>query len=753
MVKIKETKYILPDGTIHIETWLSEIAKKRQSHQTQQIEHACALALVSGGDSKTHYGLSCLHLGINMAELLIDLKADQTSVAAAVLYHTAVFSELQNQDIAEQMGSDVAKLIKGAQQMDAIRSLYGENLTHPQLGHDNIDKLRKMLLAMVSDVRVVLLKLAEITIIARAATKLDKSFKQKIAQEMRHIYAPLANRLGIGQIKWELEDFSLRFTQPDTYKEIAKSIAQKRIERDKYISIVIETLQQELKKAGMSEVEITGRSKHIYSIYRKMQRKHVDFDQIYDVSAVRILVQKVEDCYSALGVVHGLWEHIPEEFDDYITNPKPNGYRSLHTAVIGPNNRNLEVQIRTHEMHNESEMGVAAHWKYKEGGQQGSDYESKIAWLRQILEWQQELSEEQNRSKNTSPQQILEDRVYIFTPAGEIIDLPKNSTPLDFAYIIHTEIGHRCRGAKVNGKIVPLTYQLHTGERVEILTNKNPSPSRDWLNPQAGYLISSRSRAKVHHWFKKLDYEKNIIHGHDLLDAELSRQQLKRKIDRATLTKAVSKFNFQQIDDLYAAIGAGSLRPLQVVNYLQTFVTEPSTEADRKPKLRAAEEPAPSGSSDVIIRGAGDLMSFNAGCCKPVPGDAIIGFVTRGRGVSVHRRDCPNIVNNPEQERLIETEWRQSISRSYPVDLILKAGERQGLINDILAVLSNKKIDLNSITTRTNGLEGVTTILFTISIHENSTLQDLLQSFRQIPDVMDVQRRYAISHKKDKNND
>lgn len=745
MVKIKETSYFLPDGSIKIETWLDEVAKKRHSHNVQLIEQACNLAQFGGGNTATFTGQSCLQLGIKMAEILLDLKADQTTIAAAILYHCVTHTELEKQDISEQINENVTKLIEGAQKMDSIRSLFSHSQSTTQQAQTNVDNLRKMLLAMVSDVRVVLLKLAEITTLAHAATKLDEDYQCKIAHEVSSIYAPLANRLGIGQIKWELEDLTLRFLQPQIYKKIAKSIDQKRIEREKYINLVINVLQEKIADANIKNFEVTGRAKNINSIYRKMERKDVDYSQIYDISAVRILVQKVEDCYSVLGCVHGLWKHIPEEFDDYITKPKPNGYRSLHTAVVGPNDRNVEVQIRTYDMHKESELGFAAHWKYKEGAQKASDYENKIAWLRQVLSWQQELSDEQTKTDQQSHQDIFEDRIYVFTPAGQIMDLPQYGTPLDFAYSIHTEIGHRCKGAKVDGKIAPLTYQLKTGERVEILTGRNANPSRDWLIPSAGYLKSSRARAKIHHWFKKQDYDKNVLLGHDHLDHELSRLHIKNTTNRNQLLEIAKKYNFQTSNDLYAAIGAGDIGLNQVVNALQQN-TKKIEAKPSIPKSQVKWKAATTGKRDIIIHGIDDLLSFNAKCCKPVPGDPITGFITKGRGISIHRSNCPNIINNPHKTRLIKTQWRAETHENYPVDIALIANERQGLIKDILAILSNEKIPLQGLTTKTK--EMYTTIHFSIIIPEKDYLDRLLQRLSQVPDVNSISRHVVESKEK-----
>lgn len=508
---VNRSDYLLPDNSINSEAWLNHIGTNRSTSELHTIRNAVTLARLTGEDISTLSSTSCLQEGLAMAEILNQLHLDADTLAAAIVYPNVQYADLTLDDVREHLGTNTAKLIEGVQQMSVIRSLQKASREQE---HDlaQIDNVRKMLVAMVEDVRVVLIKLAEQTCLMRAGKLLGEKKCQQIAHETMNIYAPLANRLGVSLIKSELEDQAFRYIQPKDYQTIATSMQLHKQQREYYLNKTIDILQQALDENGLSHSHIYGRAKHIYSIYRKMQRKNVSFEQIYDVMAIRVLVNTIEDCYTVLSIVHSLWEQIPSEFDDYIATPKPNGYQSIHTAVIGPEGKNLEVQIRTHEMHHDSEMGVAAHWRYKDGTLK-RNREGKIAWLRQVLDWQKELM----RGNDTNPypldKEIFEDRVYVFTPTGEIKALPLGATPLDFAYHIHSEVGHRCRGAKVNETIVPLNYQLKTGEQIEILTGKNPQPSRDWINPHLGYLKSSRARAKVHHWFKRQDYKKNLAGG------------------------------------------------------------------------------------------------------------------------------------------------------------------------------------------------------------------------------------------------
>lgn len=736
MVKLREEFHSNTDDSIDPEIWFKHVADNRPAQQVQALRQAYEFAEVSGHEIPTLTGISCTQFGLAMADILDNLKMDVESMIAAMIYPTYVHAELLEEDISEHLGSKIAKLVAGIKQMDAIRALYDE--AHQQHhSQTQIDNIRKMLLAMAQDVRVVLIKLAERTILMRSSNLLSDVQKQKIAKETQDLYAPLANRLGIAQIKWELEDFAFRFLQPDTYKKIAKAVALKRMEREQYIKTVMETIRNYITAEGITNFEVTGRAKHIYSIYRKMQRKNVDFSQIYDASAVRVLVPTIEDCYTVLGIVHSVWQPIPEEFDDYINNPKPNGYQSLHTAVIGPGNCNVEIQIRTNKMHQESELGVAAHWIYKEGGgTKRSAYDQKIAWLRQIIDWQKEVTQVEPDGLQENPQ--IEDRVYVFTPTGEIIDLPLGATPLDFAYNIHTEIGHRCRGAKVNGNIVPLTYQLQMGDRIEILTAKEANPSRDWMNPNLGYLKSSRAKAKIHHWFKIKNHDKNLLLGKEMLDRELK----KLHIIHYDLTATMERFNHTSEDEFFAALGAGGLRVGQILTVIENQLREKTAVVPEIPAHVSSHPKKRLSSSAINIHGIGNLLYNIATCCKPIPGDPIIGFITHGRGVSIHRQDCSNMLlaNHEQKQRLIEVNWGEKVG-TYPVDIFVHAYDRHGLVRDITTLLANEKINILALTTSTNKKESTANIVFTVETLDLSGLSRIMDRINQLPNIIKVERQ------------
>ncbi|MEM1244226.1 MAG: RelA/SpoT family protein, partial [Pseudomonadota bacterium] len=507
MVKLREEFHHPTEDIIYPEIWFEHVAHNRSAADIEFLRSAFALAELAGEGHATFTGVPVIQNALAMADIVDNLQLDVETIAATLLYPCVEYADLAIADIAEQLGANIAKLIHDVKSMQAIRQFYLLSKQSLQ-SHSQIDNLRKMLLAMVDDIRVVLIKLAERVCTLRQLRHLDTTTQVDIAQETQEIYAPLANRLGIAQIKWELEDLSFRYLQAPIYKEIASQVAMKRSERESYIGKIINSIDEQLKDHSISHYQIDGRAKHIFSIYKKMQRKNIGFDKVFDVIAVRILVKDIESCYAVLSLVHLMWQPIAAEFDDYINHPKPNGYRSLHTAVIGPQNKNVEIQIRTFAMHDEAELGVAAHWIYKEGKQKKSTYNDKIAWLRQIMDWQKEISpEEQANQPDTLTKQLFNDRIYVFTPRSEILDLPAGATPLDFAYLVHTEIGHRCKGAKINDHIVPLTYQLKTGDKIEVLTAKFPNPSRDWLNANLGYVKTSRAKAKIHLWFKKQDYE------------------------------------------------------------------------------------------------------------------------------------------------------------------------------------------------------------------------------------------------------
>lgn len=738
MVKIKDSDYLNNDGSINLEAWLTYVATLRNIHDINLVRHACVLSQLAGENKPTMTGTSCLQQGLTMAEILLDLHLDKETIAAALVYNSVRYAELNLDDVRDHLGEQVAKLVKGTIQMEAIRSLPGLATEN----HEQLENVRKMLLAMVEDMRVVIIKLAERTAIMRTLKVFDATTAKQFAKETLDIYAPLANRLGIGQLKWELEDLSLCYLEPSTYHEIAKLLNERRINREHYVGDVIGQLQAALTNANIKKFEVTGRAKHIYSIYRKMHRKKVSYEKIFDLNAVRVLVNNIEDCYSALSIAHSLWKPIPEEFDDYIATPKPNGYRSIHTAVIGPQEKNVEVQIRTYDMHKESEHGIAAHWQYKEGAQQKESYQGKIAWLRQVLAWQKELVK-----KGATPEQIqttlLDDRVYIFTPAGDIIDLPKGATPLDFAYHIHSEVGHRCRGAKINGAIVPLTHLLTTGEQVEILTAKHPSPSRDWLNPHLGYLHTARAKAKVHHWFKLQDYDKNCADGQAILERECHRLGL----EDVEQEKLAHKLHFKNKKDMFAALGSGEIRLVQILHVIQaqlelTKKLIPTETIITTIPLRTPSRTLPKG---INIAGIGNLLTHTALCCKPVPGDDAIGYITQGRGVALHRQDCPNILNvKPEnRNRLVEIDWGNKTTELYPIDLAIQAYDRPGLVRDITTLIANEKLNVVALHTITNKMENLANITLTVEVSNLESLSKLFDRIKHIPNVIDAKRQAA----------
>jgi GTP pyrophosphokinase len=596
------------------------------------------------------------------------------------------------------------------------------------------ESLRKMLLAMAEDVRVVFIKLADRLHNMRTLGSLPEEKQKRIARETMDIFAPLANRLGIWQIKWELQDLAFRYLEPAQYRKIADFIAERLEDREAYIDRFVATLAQALQQAGI-KADITGRPKHIYSIWRKMQSKGRDFDRIYDVRAVRVLVNDVRDCYAALGVVHSSWQHIPGEFDDYIATPKENNYRSIHTAVIGPEGKTVEVQIRTHDMHRQSELGVAAHWRYKEGAHLDKGYDAKIAWLRSLLEWKDEVVQAAD-FVDQFKSEVFSERVYVFTPKGNIVDLPTGSTPLDFAYHIHTDVGHRCRGARVNGQMVQLVYQLKTGDRVEVLTVKQGGPSRDWLSPHLGYLKTSKARAKVQHWFREQNIETSVAEGRATLEREFRRLG----VGDINYEKLAQRFQFGSVDDFLAAAGRGDIKPAQIMGAVQEFAGQALKEA--RPAPAAYVPAAPRQAAGVTIQGVGNLLTRMAKCCNPLPGDPIVGFITRGQGVTIHRQHCPNALRHHDEhdERLIEVSWGAASTQTFPVEVEVTAYDRPGLLRDITSQLANEKINVLGVNTLTDKQQ-VAHMIFTIDVPDIEALARILALLDQIPNVQDVRRK------------
>ena len=744
MVKVREDCAMNGDGQIDIEGWVQQIALQTHLDDMDQFRRACEKAAeidvqAFREDRLWASGSSSFRTGIEMAQVLAELRLDQASLVAAILYRAVREERVALEVIRKEFGDEIAGLINGVQQMAAISSIH-----HPLKGNvlgqseGQLDNVRKMLVTMIDDVRVALIKLAERTSAIRAVKNAPEEKRMRVAREVFDIYAPLAHRLGIGRIKWELEDLSFRYLHETAYKKIAKLLDEKRLDREGYIRRVIATLQAELKASGI-EGSLSGRAKHIYSIWRKMRIKGIGFSQVYDIRAVRILVPEVRDCYAALGIVHTLWRHIPNEFDDYVASPKENGYQSLHTAVIGPDGKVMEVQVRTHAMHEDAELGVCAHWLYKgtDKSNKSSGYEAKINWLRQVLEWQEELGDLSGLADHLKSD-IVSDRIYVFTPEGHVVDLPQGATPVDFAYRVHTEIGHACRGARVNSRIVPLTYPLKTGEQIFVLTSKNnAAPSRDWLNPSLGYIQTSRARAKVTHWFKQQNRERNITDGRAIIEDEFRRLSL-HDVD---LGELAVKVNYHSAEDMFAAIGAGDLRPAHVANVAQQMLEPKSEQLDLK--LTAQRRKPYDTESDIHILGVGKLKTQVARCCKPLPGDAIGGYITVGRGVTVHRQDCLTFLNLQEIEpnRIIEVSWGGQQASVYPVDIEIEAYDRSGLLRDITQVLSTSKSDVLSLHTVTNRDDNTATMIVTVEIHSLEQLARLLAQIRNLPNIIDVRRK------------
>lgn len=673
-----------------------------------------------------------LESALEVATILRDLQVDNDTLLAGILHDAALFEPQRIDIIREQFGDAVADLVSGVAQMD-ILPVDEHDFDAGQASQVDAENLRKMLLAMVEDVRVVLIKLAERLHQLRHLKDQPVEIQKKIAAQTQEIFAPLANRLGIWQVKWQLEDLSLRYLEPEAYRQIAESLDERRTDREAYIKHFMTTLHGELEQAGI-KAELSGRVKHIYSIYRKMMRKNVDIDQIFDVRAVRILAETIPDCYAALGVVHSLWPYVKEEFDDYITSPKNNNYQSIHTAVRGPEGKLVEIQIRTHAMHDRCELGVASHWRYKEGVGHDEGFDRKIAWLRQLLEWKDEAADGSDLVAEFRSE-VFEDRVYVFTPAGKIIDLPGGSTPLDFAYTIHTEIGHRCRGAKVNAAIVPLTYELKTGDRVEILTVKEGQPSRDWINPHLGYIKSHRARSKIQQWFRHQEYDQNVVDGRAILDRELVRLGLKD----VSIDKLTQQLKFNKANDMMAALARGEIKTSQIANALQGFL---AIESKKEPALKLRQTPADKSGADIKVLGVGNLMTHMAKCCKPLPGDDIVGYITQGRGVSIHRSDCRNILRarNNSEHHLVEVSWGGPQQDVYSVDIQIIAYDRKGLLHDITALLSNEKINVTAVNTQSDARTHQARMKLTLEIEDLARLSNLLSRINKLPNVHDARR-------------
>jgi GTP pyrophosphokinase len=682
---------------------------------------------------------------VDTAHLLLSIDADDETLAAGLIASAAGRAEMDVRALTAEFGTELVQLVQGVLRADQVEGMHARNLERSaSASGGGVEVLRRMLLALADDVRVVLILLAERVVLMRGLTRSEDALRASAARLTRDLYAPLANRLGVFPIKWELEDLSFRFLEPELYKRIAGYLDGKRGEREAYVAMLVRQLTAEMQAHGILG-EVAGRPKHIWSIHRKMQAKNLPFEKLYDVRAVRVLVNDVEDCYRVLGLVHDKWTPISGEFDDYIAQPKANNYQSLHTAVIGPDGKTLEVQIRTYEMHRASEHGVAAHWRYKESARtarSGAErrHDEKIAWIRQVLEWKRELVDQGGFSSEVK-RALFNDTIYVLTPRDQVIDLPANATPIDFAYRVHTDLGHRCRGAKVDGHIVPLNTRLQNANRVEILAAKQGGPSRDWINPQLGFLASPRAQAKVRAWFRQERFEADVAYGRQILERELARAG---SLSTA-LEKVAEWLGFRQLDECLAAIGRGEITGRQIEAVLRESRALP-TDGAQATGVAAAGAPAPrSGqartSSSVLVLGVNNLATMVAKCCKPLPGDAITGFVTKARGVTVHRLDCSNIVSMaPDQrERLMPAQWGDTGRQTFFADLEITASDRQGLLRDVSEALAHERINVAGANTLSRG--GVASMRFTIEVSRSDQLERALRVLSGVKGVESARRR------------
>ncbi|PJF37351.1 MAG: (p)ppGpp synthetase [Candidatus Thermofonsia Clade 1 bacterium] len=680
---------------------------------------------------------------VAVAQILADLRLDAPTLAAALLHDVVEDVEgIKIEDIEQHFGAEVAQLVDGVTKLGKLPTST-DAMRNGKAGDREAETLRKIFLSMNNDIRVVLIKLADRLHNMRTLGYVAPEKQIKKARETLDIFAPLANRLGIWQIKWELEDLSFRYLNPEKYREIASQLATRRAEREKYLETVKARLIKEISALGIPNVQVSARPKHIYSIYRKMERKRIPFDQVYDIHALRVIVPEKVQCYQVLGVVHSIWRPIPGEFDDYIAAPKNNFYQSLHTAVVDDQGKTIEVQIRTPEMHQHAEYGIAAHWRYKEGTAHDKAFEEHLRYLRHLIESAAEGVNAADAQEFVSVMRsdVFQNRVYVFTPKGDVIDLPSGATPIDFAYHIHTDIGHRCRGARVNGVQVSLDYRLKSGDRVEIITSsKRAGPSLDWLNPSLGYVQTSRARNKIKAWFKRVGRENNIALGRNVVDRELARLGLASK----PREEVAALFGFAKVDDFFAAVGYGDISAPNIA----TKVLEADRKAQREaaaetlaPNTEAPQRPVNASDGIDIMGDTGMLITLGR-CCNPVRGDPIVGYITRGKGVTVHRADCPNVINSSEPERFINVTWGSAVERAYPVPIVITAYDREGLLRDIGAVTANENINISELRVQTRN--SVASIFLTIELENLEQLSRVLAKIEMLPNVIEARRRVNV---------
>jgi guanosine-3',5'-bis(diphosphate) 3'-pyrophosphohydrolase len=698
----------------------------------EAIERAYQTAL-RGHDGQTRAsGEPYIQHCLAVAKILADLHMPGSAICAGLLHDAVEDTPVTLTVIGKEFGEEVAKLVDGVTKLTQLPRVTRDDGRQPPVDEEtrrkalDAETLRKIFFAMGDDVRVVVIKLADRLHNMRTLNHLPPERRKAIAQETLELFAPLANRLGIWQMKWELEDLAFHYVNPGKYKEIAGLLEERRSDREAMMKTIVENLRQELTKAGL-KAEVTGRPKHIYSIYRKMIRKGVPFESVHDVRAVRIIVKDIPSCYVALGVIHNRWVPLPKEFDDYIASPKDNFYQSLHTAVVYEDGKTLEVQIRTPEMHVSAELGIAAHWRYKEEGtKRDESFERRVLWLRSLMDWRQEVPDA-GEFLDGLKSDVFEDRVYTFTPKGDVFDMPAGSTPIDFAYHIHTEIGHHCRGARVNGKMVSLDYRLRTGDQVEVITTRSGGPSRDWLNPHLGLVKSQRALSKIRQWFKHQDMEKKVATGRDILLRELHRLG----VEDATIEDLAKQAGFANAADFLAAIGSGDVSPSRILSkILETDQT--GFEITAAPATGAAAT-----TGEINVTGLRGMLTNLARCCKPVPGDAIIGYITRGQGATIHRVDCKNILRIPDKERLVRVSWGR-IVRTYPVEIRISAFDREGLLRDVSSVITEDHISMRQVSVNTKDHEATIDVLMEVT--DLTQLSRVLNRIEALPNVLEARR-------------
>ncbi len=720
--------------------WLSGISDGRDSLEIERIQQAADFAIEAHRGQKRSSGEDYVNHTFAVAAIVHELGLDTDVVIAALLHDSVEDTHVTLDQLKKEFGADVSRLVDGVTKMEVIQE-FADHKGGKSSQDAKAENLRKMMLAMVDDVRVVLIKLCDRLHNMRTLGAVKPEKQKRVAAETLEIFSPLANRLGVWQVKWELEDLAFRYIEPEIYKSVAKKLAERRIDRQLFIDGFLSDLQGLLDQQNI-DAQLSGRAKHIYSIWQKMQKKGLEFDQLFDVRAVRVLVDSVQDCYSALGLIHTNWKYIAGEFDDYIATPKENNYRSIHTAVIGPGGKLVEVQIRTREMHEYNELGIAAHWRYKEGRSNTDQaVNNKILWLRQLLEWKDEVadaSEFVDRVKD----EVFEDRVYVFSPKGKVVDLALGATPLDFAYAIHTEVGHRCRGAKVNDKMVPLTYSLNTGDRVGIITAKTGGPSLDWLDPHKGYVKSRRARSGIQHWFRHENRDATIAHGRTILDRELDRMNL----HDVNLEQLAGKLGVEDTEELYFKLVDGSIKPGRAAAIAQRLLRPHSLDEDEQMEISFRANKAANDDrkpADLSIQGVSDLMTSLAKCCQPVPGDKVLGFVTRGTGITIHRVNCPNILyqQNTSAERVVEVTWGADKEHTYPMSVRIHAFDRKGLLKDVSTVFADEKINVLELSTHIEAQDLSVVMEVAVEVQNLEEMSKLLAKLDQLPNVLSVQRK------------